>query len=220
MPGVDPRPGDERAVVEAVAQLGERTEAARQARVDDLDRDPHRQDGLGDFLAGIGLARTRRQVVAELECELALELGGDEVGDAQLRRPGGGTSCIQGCSSGAPIATSTPSDSRCAGGHGGDLPAADGAELARDRGLQSIRLGEIARQALLGPGLDRPGIAPWPRRAPCARRRKCCRSWPIVAPRPRPRAISAAGASLQPIAADGRRRRRRARPTTGNAGRW
>ena len=97
--------------------------------------------------------------MAELERELALELGRDEIGDAE-HRVWRRMSCIQDCSSGAPIATSTRERLALGRGHGGDFPAADGAELARDRGLQSIRFGEVARQALLGPGLDRLGIAP------------------------------------------------------------
>ena len=127
---MDPGPGDEGAVVEAVAQLGERAEAARQARVDDLDRDSHRQDGVGDFLARIRLARTRREVVAKLERKLALELGGNEIGDAQLDSLAANV-VHPGLQQRRADRDLHPERLALGRGHGGDLPAADGAELAR-----------------------------------------------------------------------------------------
>ena len=72
------RAGDEGAVVEGVAELGERTEAARQPRVDDLDGDSQGRDGGGDLVARVGALRPRRQVARELEGEFAFELGRDE----------------------------------------------------------------------------------------------------------------------------------------------
>ena len=85
MPVDDRRAGDEGAVVERVGELGERAEAARQARIDDLDGDPQRRDRSADLLARIGSRRPRRQVARELEGEFALELGRDEAGRAQGR---------------------------------------------------------------------------------------------------------------------------------------
>ena len=52
----DRRAGDEGAVVERVGELGERAEAARQARIDDLDGDAQRRDRRRDLFARVGLA--------------------------------------------------------------------------------------------------------------------------------------------------------------------
>src|ERR1019366_7499220 len=59
------RPRDESAVVEAVGDLGERTAAARQSRIDEFDRDPQHGDRGRHLVARVDGAGARRQIVAE-----------------------------------------------------------------------------------------------------------------------------------------------------------
>ena len=113
-PRGDRRPGDVGAVVEAVGELGERAEAARQAPVDDLDAEPQRAHGAGDLGARYGRPASMRQVVRELERELALEPRRDEVGELERRRRRRARRASSFFGSGAAIGRSTPSAWRCA----------------------------------------------------------------------------------------------------------
>ena len=158
LPAGDRRPGDEGAVVERVGELGERAEAARQARIDDLDGDPQGP-------------RSRR--APRRACTARPGRGGrsrassNANSHSSLGAMKAAALSVAGAAAGVvhPRAQQRAGDRRrhaerlaLCRRHGGDLPAADGAELARHRGLQSIRLGEIARAG-----------------APAARRRSAAR---------------------------------------------
>src|SRR4028119_57411 len=65
-PGGDRGAGDVRAVVAGVGELGQRSRAGRQARVDDLDAEAQALDGALHLGARVGALWSCRQVACEL----------------------------------------------------------------------------------------------------------------------------------------------------------